>query len=277
MIEMKKTTMKNFPVRGALVAGALSVMGFAMPMSASATAFDGGIPAAWNCIGTCGTLGANGDVTTSPEGGDYGWVSTNNAPTSTINLIGGTNGSVLRSGVFGAAAGDDLEFYFNYVTSDGAQYTEYAWSRLLDSALNEVAILFHARTTTTAGGTAVPGAGLPPIVATINPATVTINDNATTWSPLGSSSGTCYSGGCGSTGWVQSLYTIPTAGNYVLEFGVVNWIDTAYDSGMAFDGITVGGTPIDDIINGVPAPGTLALLGLGLAALARRRAVTIAR
>lgn len=41
---------------------------------ASATAFDSGIPAGWTCVGNCGTLGADGVVTTSPEGGDYGWV-----------------------------------------------------------------------------------------------------------------------------------------------------------------------------------------------------------
>ena len=34
------------------------------------------------------------------------------------------------------------------------------------------------------------------------------------------------------------------AGNYILEFGVVDWSDQGYDSGLAFDGITVGGKPI---------------------------------
>lgn len=32
---------------------------------------------------------------------------------------------------------------------------------------------------------------------------------------------------------VLSSYNIPSAGNYYLEFGVHNWIDTAFDAGMA--------------------------------------------
>jgi len=65
-------------------------------------------------------------------------------------------------------------------------------------------------------------------------------------------------------------YDIASAGDYVLEFGVVDFIDQIYDSGLAFDGILVGGKPIDE----VPKPATLALLGLGLAGLGfmRRKA-----
>ena len=158
-------------------------------------------------------------------------------------------------------------FNFNFVTSDGAGYADYAWSRLLDSSLNEVALLFTARTTP--AGNSVPGFGMPVIEATINPATVTIVPGGPVWSPLGGSSGSCYSTGCGYTDWVESTYTIAGAGNYILEFGVVNWSDTLYASGMAFDGITVGGEPIVP----VPEPATLLLLGSGLVGLAfaRRR------
>ena len=67
------------------------------------------------------------------------------------------------------------------------------------------------------------------------------------WSPLGGSSGACYSTGCGYTGWVTSNYALGETGNFKLEFGVVNWADTAYDTGMAFDGITIAGVPITPI------------------------------
>jgi len=239
---------------------------------ASATAFDSGIPAGWTCTGNCGTLGANGNVTTSPEGGNYGYISTAGTPTLAsggLNIGSETNGTTLRSGLFSANAGDDLEFYFNYITSDGAGYIEYAWARLLDSSSAQVALLFTARTNPS--GSTVPGFGLPPITATITPAIVTVTPGATTWSPLAGSSGACYQGpgqGCGNTGWIQSLYEITAAGNYFLELGVVNWADTAYDTGMAFDGILVGGQPIDGT---VPEPASLALLGIGLAGLGAMR------
>lgn len=218
-------------------------------------------------------MGANGNVTASPEGGNYGYISTTGTPNLASNglNVGGagteTNGTVLRSGLFSANAGDDLEFYFNYITSDGAGYIEYAWARLLDASAAPVALLFTARTTPT--GNTVPGFGLPTISATITPASTPIIGGGPSWSPLAGSSGTCYSSGCGYTGWIQSLYEIANAGNYFLELGVVNWADTAYDSGMAIDGILIGGQPIDD--NGVPEPASLALLGIGLAGLGAMR------
>lgn len=264
-------THKSTNALSAVAAAALSIFAAG---EAAATAFDSGIPAGWTGIGNYGTLGANGVVTTSPEGGNYGWVSTAGGISlgaNDLNIGSETNGSLLRSGIFSAAAGDSLNFYFNYVTSDGAGYIEYAWARLLDSTLNPVALLFTARTTPS--GDTVPGFGLPPIEATIIPASTPIIAGGPSWSPLGGYSGACYSAGCGYTGWIESDYTILNAGNYILEFGVVNWADQIYDSGMAFDGITVGGVPIDD--DQVPEPATLALLGIGLAgigAIRRRKA-----
>lgn len=269
---------RNNQARLPAIFGAVTLAAAALllPQSAMATAFDGGIPAAWTCTGNCGTLGADGDVTTSPEGGDYGWVSTANGVDSLgdddLGIGDETSGSLLRSSVFSANAGDDLEFYFNYVTSDGTEsFVEYGWARLLDAALNPVALLFTARTNP--NGSAVPGFGLPPIEATITPAVVGISDTPPVWAPLEGDSGRCWGDGCGYTGWVQSLYTIPTAGNYVLEFGVVNWNDSLYDTGMAFDGITIAGTSIEDPAGDstVPAPATLALFVIGLLGLGYRR------
>lgn len=269
-----KRIAKSIGAMSVLTASALSLPGLVQ-----AGAFDGGIPATWTCTGNCGSLGPDGVVTSSPEGGNYGYIASN---TGILGLglpgVGGsgssTDGSRLRSGIFSAAAGDDLEFYFNYVTSDGAGYADYAWVRLLNSDLSEAALLFTARTTP--GGDTVPGFSMPPLAAgvTLDPASTPINHGAPVWSPLGGYSGSCFSTGCGYTGWIKMSYNIAAAGDYILEFGVVDWNDQIYDSGLAFDGILVAGKPIDT--STVPEPATLALLGLGLAGLGfmRRKART---
>jgi hypothetical protein len=265
------------------ISGRTRLSAFALPLvaasffvagQASATAFDSGIPAGWSGTGSYGTSTADGVVTTSPEGGSYGWVSTVDGIDGQGLGLGDAeqNGSLLRSSVFTAAAGDQLDFFFNFVTSDGSQFSDYAWARLLDSSLNPVALLFTARTTV--GGNSVPGFDMPAIAATITPSLVTMVPGGPVWTPLGGDSGACYMGigqGCGYSGWVESEYTIAAAGDYILEFGVVNWLDTDYDTGLAFDGITVGGKPIDP--EEVPEPASLALLGLGLAGMGlfRRR------
>ena len=88
------------------------------------------------CVGNCGTLGPDGVVAAPPGFGTYGWVIKPGG-----NPFGGfggiahpnltTNASRFLSAPFTANAGDALEFWFNYVTSDGDVYTDYAWARLV--------------------------------------------------------------------------------------------------------------------------------------------------
>jgi len=236
--------------------------------TASAQAFSGGLPAGWTTVGNAGTLGANGVVTLAPGGGtQYGYVSTAGGVTgaSPFHFGSETNASVLTSSSFAAAAGDAVAFKFNFITSDGAGFADYAWARILRNDGTQVALLFTARTTP--GGSTIPGFGMPAPEATINPTNVPIIAGGPAWSALGGSSGACYSTGCGYTGWVSSSYTLAETGDFKLEFGVANWADQIYDTGMAFDGITIAGVPL------VPEPETYALMlaGLGVVATVARR------
>ena len=130
----------------------------------------------------------------------------------------------------------------------------------------------------------------------MTPSSTPIIGGAPAWDPLGGSSNTCYGDGCGYTDWIHSTYNIADAGNYYLLFGVTNWLDFQFDSGMAISGATVGGTPIvcpddtnplcdlsddddddDDVVDPgptpVPEPSIIALFAAGLLGIgfARRR------
>ncbi len=194
------------------------------------------------------------------------------AGTASLGLGSETNGSLLTSNAFTANAGDNLQFFFNFVTSDGAGFADYAWATLVNTITSEITYLVTARTQPS--GSIIPGLGMPAIDATLNPPSVPIIGGGPAWSPLGGSSGACYAAGCGYTGWVQSDFSILTAGTYVLQFGTVNWLDTAFDTGLAISGATIGGVVIEEP-TGVPEPGTLALLGIGLLGMgmARRRKI----
>ena len=171
-----------------------------------------------------------------------------------------------------AAAGDNLTFFFNYVTSDGAGFADYAWTELLDSSMAHVAWLFTARTQQT--GDTSPGFGLPANDATLDPATTPIIAGGPAWGPLGANSGECFNTGCGYTGWIKSSYQIGAAGNYYVRYGVTNWSDSAFDSGLAFDGLALNDVPIP---GGVPEPATWAMMIMGFGAIGasmrRRRQV----
>jgi len=223
------------------------------------------IPTGWTCTGNCGTDGVDGVVTLSPLGtSKYEWISTSGGASGVGKLPTGalgseTNGSTLATSVFSANAGTALNFYFNFVTSDGGTFADYAWAELFNSSNNPVALLFTARTVPS--GSIVPGSGLPAPLATLTPASVPIIGGAPAWAPLGTSTGACFQAGCGYTGWVNSNYVIPTAGSYYLKVGVVNWVDTEYDTGLALDGVTVGGAPIGSSVPTLTTWGILLLAG----------------
>jgi len=230
------------------------------------------IPPGWSCTGNCGTLGPDGVVTAPPFGPTYQYISTasGSAGAGQIPGIGGTRGSELVTFPFSANAGDLLSFFFNYVTSDSVGFADYAWAELRGTAHNHIAWLFTARTAPPPDNTS-PGFGLPPNDSTLTPPSLPIISVPPVWSPLGSSSGSCFAPGCGYTGWIESNYTIAAAGDFVLAFGTSNFIDTANDSGLAINGIRVASEPITS----VPEPRSLILLGsalLGFGFLRHRRA-----
>lgn len=262
------------PVRSAYVKGAAFAAACVF-----ASVFSGSAVAA-SCIGNCGTAsGPDGDVIAPPGGGTYNWISTYGGVTGAGQYAGtgGENGTLLTSSAFSATAGQTLQYFFNYVTSDGEEFADYAWVELQTSGGTHVATLLTAQTQTS--GTIIPAAGVAATVdATLTPAAVPIQQGLSNWSPLGPSSGTCYispTSGCGNTGWVQSDYTVAATGDYILLFGVSNLIDTEFDSGLAIAGVTIGDTPVD--LGETPLPASLPLFlsgvaGLGLIARRRKKA-----
>lgn len=239
------------------------------------------------CVGSCGILGPDGVVDAPPGSGSYRWISTYQGQDGAgqIDGVGGVNGSTFTSTAFAAQEGDVLEFYFNYVTSDGQQtggtnYEDYAWVQLQTAGGDPVEFIFTARTEPS--GDIVPGQGLPGLGATLTPASVPIIGGAPDWSPLGPNyNNTCWGPGCGYTGWVKSTYALAADGDYQLVFGVTNFVDQEWDSGLAFDGIRIAGSPVDDDDEefedhhgAIPEPATWALMLLGFGgagALLRRR------
>lgn len=272
---------------------ALSPLGASLGLSL-ALALVGADAQAATCIGSCGVLGPDGDVTAPPNGATYGWVSTFGGVDGAGQLagIGGTNGSTFTTSAFTANGGEALKYNFNFVSSDGQAgsgefiYEDYGFVELIDANTNAlVAMLFNARTEP--GILAVPGNGLPPVDpgVTLSPATAMVqigtgDGGGPLWSPLGDSSGTCWGLGCGFTGWIGSNYTIANDGDYRLVFGVSNWGDTAFDTGLAYSGIMIGEREIEDGFGGVPEPASWALMIVGfggVGAVLRRKSLLLQR
>ena len=69
---------------------------------------------------------------------------------------------------------------------------------------------------------------------------------------------------------MQADYSVVASGTYLVEFGVTNWSDMHYDSGLAFNAVTIASAPISTVI---PVPAAAWLFGSALAgiALLRRR------
>ncbi len=228
----------------------------------------------WACTGECGATAASGDIGLSMFGSPrYGYVATAGSTVYGVSPLVlsdnsrgiETNGSRLVSGSFAAAAGDQLAMAFNYVSTDGKGFDDYAWARVVDAGNGSlVAWLFTARSSNSNTKGIVPG----DVVSKdeFDPAERLVGykdwdfvskdaADPVDWSPLGGSNRSCWednAAGCGYTGWLESRYAFTAGGSYRIEVGVVNWGDEAFDSGLAFDYAHLSAP--------VPEPATWALM-----------------
>jgi uncharacterized protein (TIGR03382 family) len=280
----------------------LSVLALAIPTAQAATVSLSGL--SWTATGAAGLIEGTSTVPVSSTGNSpFGYLTTTGGVQDVSPLVLKTdgkgsetseNGSLIRSGVFSAARGDSLSLLFNYVSTDGRGYEDYAWARLVNAGDNTTAAwLYTARSDNSARGSVVPGDVLKrqtdgklqkDLDAQLNNGkSVGFDVSSTAWAPLGGWSGSCWTSAntCGPSGWIESEYDFARGGDFVLEMGVVNWGDELFDSALAFDfkGLRAddfsGLRVLDPSTDGgtVPTPATpaLALAGLGLLAAQSRR------
>lgn len=290
---------------------ALTAIAFlsAAPIRAAETAID---QVNWLATGAAGLIEGTNTMPLSPTGNSYfGFVTTAGgaghfgSPDNVSPLIlkadgkgneGTNNGTKIVSDAFSGIAGNTLTLHFNYISTDGRGYDDYAWARLVDAASNETAAwLFTARSTNSARGNVIPGDVLNRQVDRDAPDQLdaVLNDgdrigfdvSSTTWQPLGTSSGYCWDDAntCGPSGWVKSSYVLAQTGTFRLEFGVANWGDEIFDSALAFDfvGLDAANFPNAPLIASVPEPSIQAMFLAGIAlagvvALRRRAGVASA-
>src|SRR5215471_5254083 len=124
------------------------------------------------CTGVCGMDSANGDVTNPPGFSSYFFVTTSGGPGGGGTLpavfgspgVSSTNGSTFTTPSFSAAAGELINFEFNYVTSDGGvNFPDYAWAALMSTDGGSDYLIFSAQTHM--AGNTVPGFQLPPLAS----------------------------------------------------------------------------------------------------------------
>lgn len=234
----------------------------------------------WAHTGSAGLVGPTTTVPLSPAGNTpIGYISTSGGVADVSPLLLKTdgkgsekaeNGSTVRSAAFSADRGDSLSLWFNFVSTDGRGYDDYAWARLLDADNNNALAswVFTARSTNSGSNNIVPGDVLPSNEFDARSVITNYRDYEFTaktidWAPLGVSNNICWESdakGCGFTGWLQSSVTFEKAGRYRLEVGVVNWGDTLFDSGLAFDYAGL----VDSRIAPVPEPRTYMMMLAGL-------------
>ncbi|CAD5372014.1 putative PEP-CTERM exosortase interaction domain-containing protein [Rubrivivax sp. A210] len=267
------------------MAAAIVALGTAQASWAAATPLPSNV-SSWETAGSTGTSGPAGDIGDSTlfANGSFGYVTTadstaNGGALTPAVQSGETNGSRLRSTAFAANAGDTLSMAFNYITTDGSEFADYGWARIInESNSSTVAWLFTVRSGNRNTGRMIPG----DITPAFNPDATIVNFGAfdfnRTTTPisslLGDSSGLCFAdvGSCGNTGWLQSRYSFTAGGRFRVEVGVTNIQDNLYDSALAFDFQGLTGSAVTP---SVPEPSSAWLLlagGLaGMGTLRRRQ------